>query len=91
VNPRRIEVIIDEVVLHGFEQHHSQAIATGLRTELATALAGWRPAAGADIDRLDSGSVRHPAAVAPHALGQAVGRHIAHVLPASPTPPKGPR
>jgi hypothetical protein len=91
MSPRRVEVIIDELVLHGFEQQHSQAIATGLRTELAAALTDWRPPAGADLDRLDTGSVRHHGPVAPHALGQAVARHVAHALPASPAPPKGPR
>ena len=87
--PRRIEVVIDELVLHGFEHQRGQAIAAGLRTGLAAALAGWSPPAGADVDHVDTGSFRHPARVAPNALGQAVARHIAQALPPSAAPRKG--
>lgn len=87
---RRIEVVIDELILHGFEHGHGQAVAAGLRSELAAALAGWRPPADADVDHLDTGSFRHPNQLAPNAIGQAVARHVAQVLPASPVPaPRG--
>lgn len=90
VRPRRIEVVIDELILHGFEHGHGQAIAAGLRSELAAALAGWRPPAGADVDHVDTGAFRHQRPVAPHALGRAVARHVAQALPASPVPaPRG--
>ncbi|MUL46999.1 hypothetical protein FZI85_03490 [Mycobacterium sp. CBMA293] len=86
---RRIEVVIDELVLHGFEPHRSQAIAAGLRTELAVALANWRPTSGADIDRVDAGAIRHDGRATPRALGETVARHVAHALPTG--SPKGPR
>lgn len=88
--PRRIEVVIDELVLHGFEHRHSDAIAAGLRTELAAALADWRPAVGADIDALDTGSIRHHGPMSPRALGRTVARYVAAALPTAPAPHRGP-
>ena len=88
--PRRIEVVIDELILHGFGHQHSHAIAAGLRTELAVALANWRPGASTDIDRLDTGSIRHHGGVPPDAFGQTVARHVARALPTG-AAPKGPR
>jgi hypothetical protein len=87
--PRPIVVIIDEMVLHGFQQRHAPGIATALRTELATSLAGWHPGAGTSIDHIDAGSFIHPGADTPEAVGQAVARHVRHALPGRPMP--GPR
>jgi hypothetical protein len=84
--PRPIVVVIDELVLHGFEQRHGPGIATALRTELATSLVGWQPGGHTSIDHLDAGSFTHPGADAPDAVGRAVARHIRHALPNRPAP-----
>jgi hypothetical protein len=86
---RRIEVVIDELILHGIEPRHSHAVTAGLRSELAVALADWCPPVGADLDQLDTGAFRHRTGLAPDALGQAVARHIADALPSKPVRHQG--
>jgi hypothetical protein len=86
---RRIEVVIDELILHGIDPRHGHAVAAGLRSELAVALADWRPPARADLDQLDTGAFGHRSLLAPNALGQAVARHIAHALPSMPAQHQG--
>jgi hypothetical protein len=58
----RIEVLIDEIVLHGFEPHERHALGDAIRDELARLLAidaagGDRPRA-ADVERLVVPGVR---------------------------------
>ena len=84
--PRPIVVVIDEMVLRGFEQRDGQGIAAALRTELAASLTGWHPGVGASIDHIDAGSFIRPAPDAPDAVGRAVARHVRHALPGRPVP-----
>lgn len=72
----RIEVRIDELVLHGFDARHRRGIADAVAAELATALQGWAPSAAARVTRLDGGSVSLPPAALPAAVGRQVGRRI---------------
>jgi len=52
--PGRIEVVIDELVLHGFEARQRDGIVAALRAELAAALEGWTRATGTSVDHLHS-------------------------------------
>jgi hypothetical protein len=78
----RIEVLIDELVLHGFEPDDRHALRVGLGAELARLLApdaaGWtRPRAG-DVERVVAPGVRlAPGAAAAPALAGAVHAAIA--------------
>jgi hypothetical protein len=78
--PRRIEVAIDELVLHGFDRSQRDGIAAAVRAELAAALEGWGLAAGISADRLEAGSFTLPAAAPPAAVGRGVARQIRQVL-----------
>jgi hypothetical protein len=77
---RRIEVAIDELVLHGFDPRHRQWIAEAVQAELAAALEGWSPAAGASVDQVEAGSFTVPAAAPPAVVGRGVARQIGQVL-----------
>ena len=80
--PGRIEVVIDELVLHGFEARQRDEIAAALRAELAAALEGWTPAAGSSADRLEAGSFALPDAASPALVGQRAARQIGQALDA---------
>ena len=79
--PRRIEVAIDELVLHGFDRSQRDGIAAAVRAELAAALEGWGLAAGISVDCLEAGSFTMPAAAPPAVVGRGVARQIRQVLP----------
>jgi hypothetical protein len=78
--PRRVDVEIGELVLHGFDHGQRDEIAAAVRTGLAAALEGWRPAAGASTTHLEAGSFTMPAAAAPAVVGQGVARQIRQAL-----------
>jgi hypothetical protein len=78
--PRRIEVIIDELVLHGFDTRDGPGIAEATATGLAEALAGWSPPAGSSTDRLAAGSFTVPAAAPPPVVGQGAAHRIGQAL-----------
>ncbi len=84
--PRRIEVAIDELILHGFDVRHRQGIAEAVQAELAAVLQGWSPTAGASADRLEAGSFAVPAAAPPAAVGRGVARQIGQAVQAAVTP-----
>jgi hypothetical protein len=58
----RCEVLIDEVVLHGFEPHERHALGDGLAAELARLLAAdattWTRPRAVDVERVSSPPVR---------------------------------
>jgi len=80
MNPTRVEVTIDELILHGFAPGDRHAIAEALQGELARLLREQGvPAAftqGGEVERLDGGSF----AVAPSAKGASVGRQVAQAV-----------
>jgi hypothetical protein len=77
---RRIEVVIDELVLHGFDPRHRERIADAVRAELAAALEGWSPAAGDSLARIDAGSFTVPAAAPPAIVGRGAARRVGQIL-----------
>jgi len=77
----RIEVAIDELVLHGFDPRHRAQIAEAVATELAASIQGWRPRAGLTAARLDGGSFDVPGGAPPAAVGRSVARQVRQVLP----------
>lgn len=83
--PRRIEVAIDELVLHGFDVRHRQRIAEAVQAELATVLQDWSPTAGATAGRLAAGSFTVTAAAPPAAVGRGVARQIGQAVRAAAT------
>jgi hypothetical protein len=78
-----VEVVIEELVLHGFEPGHRDAIADALRRELATQLVGWRPAAPSGIAHLDGGSFAVAAGTAPAVVGRDAGRELGRAVTAA--------
>lgn len=78
VTPRRIEVEIDELVLHGLPAAQRHAIGDAVVRELERLLAG-RPvahAAAAHVDRVDGGTIR----TGRNADAGTTGRHIARAV-----------
>ncbi len=84
--PGRIEVVIDELVLHGFDARQQEEIAAAVHAGLAAELEGWRPAAGASTAHLDGGSFTVPMAARPAVVGQGVARQIRQALTGGPQP-----
>lgn len=78
--PGRLEVVIDELVLHGFDPRHRDRIADAARAELAAVLAGWQPAAGGSAVQLEAGSFSLLPAAPPAAVGRGVARQIGQLL-----------
>lgn len=80
MNPSRVEVTIDELVLHGFVPGDRYAIAEALQGELTRLLSEQGvPAAymqGGEVERVDGGSF----ALAPGAKGSSVGTQAAQAV-----------
>jgi hypothetical protein len=78
VTPQRIELHIEELVLHGFSHVDGYAVAEAIERELGTRPAGR----GVTIiehgssDRVDAGSVELPQGVTPGGVGAALGERI---------------
>ena len=76
----RLEVRIDELVLHGFRPADGPRIGEAVRRELERVLAGraadFPAQAGARIARLDAGSFR----VTAGGNGEAIGRQVARAI-----------
>jgi hypothetical protein len=87
--PRRVEVAIDELVLHGFDVRHRHSIAEAVQAELAAVLQGWSPTAGASAGRLEAGSFAVTAAAPPAAVGRGVARQVGQAVQAAATPEPG--
>jgi hypothetical protein len=84
--PRRIEVAIDELVLHGFDVRHRHQIAEAVQAELAAVLQDWSPRTGASAGRLEAGSFAVPAAAPPAQVGRGVARQVGQAVQATVTP-----
>jgi hypothetical protein len=89
--PRRIEVAIDELVLHGFDVRHRHQIAEAVQAELAAVFRDWSPTAGASgsrlsAGRLEAGSFAVPAAAPPAQVGRGVARQVGRAVQAAVTP-----
>lgn len=86
---RRVEVVIDEIVLHGFPPSHRDGVAAAVQAELAASLAGWSTSSGSVTDQLDAGSFTLAAAASPAAVGQGVARLVHRSLPGLGAGPAG--
>ncbi len=80
MNPSRVEVMIDELVLHGFAPGDRYAIAEALEQELTRLLSEQGVPQtfmqGGEVERLDGGSFPVTAA----AKGTSVGEYAAQTL-----------
>lgn len=80
VKPARIEVNIEEFVLHGFSPADRYGIGEAVQQELARLLAerGLPSglAKGGDADRLDGGEIRMIRGAKARAVGENIGRAI---------------
>jgi hypothetical protein len=79
----RIEVHIDELVLHGFPAHGRARIGDAVEAAIASALAahgGELADADAHTDRVDAGAVSVAARPSPVAVGGAVGDAVASAV-----------
>jgi hypothetical protein len=76
----QIEVIIDELVLHGFAPGYRDEVAAAVEKELAARLDGWRPASGSVVDHLDGGAFAVAPAATPGDVGREVAGHVARAL-----------
>jgi hypothetical protein len=78
VTPRRIELHIQELVLHGFSQLDGDAVAEAIELELGARLGG----PGVMINergssaRVDAGSIELPHKASPVNCGAAIGERI---------------
>jgi hypothetical protein len=79
VTPQRIEVRIDELVLHGFPALDGHAVGAAVERELARLVAA-RPPAARGADALDAGSFAVPAGPDAGELGGAIASRVGEVL-----------
>jgi hypothetical protein len=82
--PARIELVIDEVVLHGFDAGagapFAEALTRALRHELGNPALQRALARGASVEVVDAGALPHLPVAAPLAAGAHVGRAVASGL-----------
>lgn len=78
MNPRQIEVHIEELVLHGFDPGTRWNVADALENELRGLLAerGIPPAWHANPERIDTGAVRASAQSRPAVAGTEIARAV---------------
>ena len=81
----RIELHIDELVLHGFAPHGRARIGDAVERAIGDALAAHAATltshdGDADVDRVDAGAVSLPAQPSPAAVGSAVGAAVASAV-----------
>ena len=76
----RIELVIDELVLHGFDARHKHAIGDAVQQQLARALGQhafdlgvFRPV---DAERTDAGSFNARAGASADALGAGIAHSV---------------
>jgi hypothetical protein len=83
MQPARIRLHIDRLVLHGIDPREKAAFASALQAELSTALAEGVPAVSRYVTRLDLGAVKWEGRPAnqPGPLGAAIGQALYRGLP----------
>ena len=85
----RVEVVIDELVLHGFDPARGAAVAETLAAELAAGLEGWRPGAGWSAREAPGGWFPVSSPATPAAVGAAAARQVLTALRAHSAPAAG--
>ena len=80
----RIELVIDEIVLHGFDPLQRHALGDALQQHLSQLARDRSRALGAlsarDVAHSDAGTVSTPAGASPAALGAGIARAVMGVL-----------
>ncbi|HUR35910.1 MAG TPA: hypothetical protein VM032_19035 [Vicinamibacterales bacterium] len=80
----RIELVIDELILHGFDPRHRHAIGDAVQEALTRVLAERWPAGASSapvvVPRLDAGSLRVESGWSPAHIGREVATALAAVL-----------
>ncbi len=80
----RIELVIDEIVLHGFDPRHKHAIADAVEQGLSSLLVERAASLGVLTSREtphdDAGSVETAAGAAPAANGTAVAHSLVNTI-----------
>lgn len=79
MKPARVEVEIEELVLHGFAPLDRHAVAEAVQRELARLVAAGPPPAR-DADRLDAGSFPAPDGRDTGELGARIASSVGEVL-----------
>ena len=76
----RIELVIDELVLHGFDARHKHAIGDAVQQQLAQALGQHAFDLGVlrpvDAQRTDAGSFNARVGASPEALGAGIAKSV---------------
>ena len=76
----RIELVIDELVLHGFDARHKHAVGDAVQQQLAHALSPHAFDLGAlapmDAERTDAGSFNARAGASAETLGAGIAQSI---------------
>jgi hypothetical protein len=89
----RIELVIDELVLHGLDPRHRHAIGDAVQRELARQLASraiehsWT---AMSADAIDAGSLRLAAGLSPALVGQRIAQSVMAVVSLPPETASGP-
>ncbi|MEQ1907479.1 MAG: hypothetical protein ABMA15_01565 [Vicinamibacterales bacterium] len=82
----RIELVIDELVLHGFDARHKHAVGDAVQQQLAHALGQPTFDLGAlgpiDSERTDAGSFNVRAGASVEALGAGIAQSVLSVVKA---------
>lgn len=89
----RIELVIDELVLHGLDPRHRHAIGDAVQRELARQLAsqprGHRWTA-MSADTVDAGTLRLAAGSAPALVGERIAQSVMAAVSRPPDTPSAP-
>jgi hypothetical protein len=84
VRPARIEVEIEELVLHGLPPVHAERVREAVRRELESLVRARDPAVeGREVERADGGSFR-PSRVDADGLGRGIARGVGRALTGGP-------
>lgn len=80
MRPSRVEVRIEELVLHGFSSLDRHAVGDAVQRELAARIAEEGSVAPLPAGVVDAGEFTAPSGLAADALGTRIAQHIAEAL-----------
>jgi hypothetical protein len=80
MNPSRVEVRIEELVLHGFPSFDRHAVGDAVERELAARIAEHASFAPLSAGRVDAGEFAAPASLGADTLGSRVAEHVGRAL-----------
>jgi hypothetical protein len=80
MRPSRVEVRIEELVLHGFSSVDRHAIGDAVERQLAAQIAEHGSVTPLSAGRVDAGEFAAPAGLGADALGSRVAEHVGKAL-----------